>query len=277
MMRRLDTGGRMDDLRGRVVVVTGGASGIGRASALAFASAGAHVVVADLNRERAAEVTTEASALGPEALACVCDVTSTDDLTAVRDAAIGRFGQVDVVMNNAGVAIFCSPLRTPTETWQRLIDVNLLSVVRGIEVFLPGLVAQGHGHVVNTASTAGLYQYTADMLPYSATKGAVVAISEALALHLRPRGIGITCLCPGPTMTNIHERMAVVGDVQPSMPDLSIIDPGDVGGLVVDAVRNDTFLLLTHPTEVHDILVRKATDPEAYLDAQLAALAEKSA
>ena len=266
----------MDDLRGRVVVITGGASGIGRASALAFARSGAHVVVADLDGARADDVVAEATSLGPEALACLCDVTSTDDLTRVRDAALDRFGQIDVVMNNAGVAIFCEPFATPMETWHRLIDVNLLSIVRGNDVFVPGLVAQGHGHVVNTASSMGLYQYTGDMLPYSATKAAVVAMSEALALHLRPRGVGVTCVCPGPILTNIQERMAVVGNVRPSMPrGLKVLDPAVVGDMVVDAVRDDLFLLLTHPTETQDILVRKASDAEAYLAAQIAAQAEK--
>jgi NAD(P)-dependent dehydrogenase (short-subunit alcohol dehydrogenase family) len=114
--------------------------------------------------------------------------------------------------------------------------------------------------------------YAYERLPYSATKAAVVAVSEALALYLRPRGIGVTCLCPGPVATNIGEQMTFHDDVPLHGPrDLELLDPAVVGDMVVDAVRADRFLLLTHQA-VHDILVRRAEDPEAFLDAQITAL-----
>jgi len=265
----------MKDLQDRVVVITGGGSGIGRGSALAFARAGAKVVVADRDDDRSESVAKEARAVGPGALSVRCDVVSDADLTALRDRALEHFGAIDVIMNNVGVIAAGSPLDIPLSDWQRVIDVNLLSVVRSNAVFLPLLLAQGEGHVVNTASTNALYAYSSDRLPYTATKAAIVAISEALALFLRPRGVGITCLCPGPVITNISEQITFHGEVGPiQAPTLELLDAGDVGEMVVQAVQDDRFLLLTHPKEVHDILVRRADDPEGFLAGQIAAMTD---
>jgi NAD(P)-dependent dehydrogenase (short-subunit alcohol dehydrogenase family) len=256
----------MDNLEEKVVVVTGGGSGIGRASALAFAAAGSRVVVADVDATRSTEVAAEIEAGGSAAVGTACDVTSLDDLVALRTLTLDRFGPVDVIMNNVGVVSMGEPLDIPMADWQRLVDVNLLSIVRSNEVFLPDLLEQGRGHVVNTASIAGLYPYTYDLLPYSATKAAVVGLSEALAFYLRPRGIGITCLCPGPVLTNIVEQITAHTDLSKMrVPSLSLLDATTVGDMVVRAVREDRFLLLTHPDEVHDILVRRAADPEGWL------------
>jgi NAD(P)-dependent dehydrogenase (short-subunit alcohol dehydrogenase family) len=129
---------------------------------------------------------------------------------------------------------------------------------------------------VNTASTAALYPYTYDRLPYAASKAGVVAISEGLALYLRPQGIGVTLLCPGPVATNIVEQIAFHGELGPlHAPQLAILDPDDVGEMVVRAVRDEQFLLLTHPAEVQEILRRKAADPDAFVAAQAAWLAEE--
>jgi NAD(P)-dependent dehydrogenase (short-subunit alcohol dehydrogenase family) len=266
----------MDTLDGKVVVVTGGGSGIGRSSAAAFARAGAHVVVADIDATRAEEAAAEAATAGPTAAGIACDVTRQDDLVAVRELAQAEFGEVDVVINNVGIVSVGEPLDIPFADWQRLVDVNLLSIVRSNEVFLPGLLEQGSGHIVNTASIAGVYPYTYDVLPYSATKGAVYAMSEALAFYLRPRGIGITCLCPGPVLTNIVEQITAHTDLaKMSIPDLALLDPAVVGDMVVQAVLDDRFLLLTHPDEVHDVLVRRAQDPEGWLTAEIAKFAAK--
>jgi len=261
----------METLRERVVVVTGAGSGIGRGSALAFARAGAHVVVADVRGDRAEAVAEEARAWGTQALGVACDVTDDAALVALRDLTVERLGTVDVVMNNVGVIAAGFPLNIGLDEWQRIVDVNLLSVVRSNQVFLPLLIEQGSGHVVNTASTAALYPYSFDRLPYTASKAAVVAMSEALALYLRPRGVGITCLCPGPVATNIAEQVAVHGEMSGLRgPMLELLDPEEVGEMVVRAVRAGTFLLLTHPDVVHDVLVHKATDPEAFMDEQVA-------
>jgi len=190
----------------------------------------------------------------------------------VRDLALADFARLDIVMNNVGVIAAGPPLSIPFTEWQRVVDTNLLSLVRSNQVFLPVLLERGDGHVVNTASTNGLFSYSYDRLPYTATKAAIVGVSEALALYLKPRGVGVTCLCPGPVATNIVEQIAYHGDLSGVRgPALDLLDPEVVGEQVVGAVRADTFLLLTHP-EVHDLLVRRAEDPEAFVAAQIAAI-----
>ena len=228
----------------RVTVVTGGASGIGRASALAFAKAGARVVLADINEERLASATKEIIAGGGQAVAQRCDVANEEDVASLHQRALTEFGPVDLIMNNVGVLVLGSPTEIPMAAWERVLDLNLLSVVRAIREFLPSMIERGSGHFVNTASTAGLWGYGCERLPYVAAKGALVAMSEALAVYARPKGVGVTCLCPGPVRTNIVEQITTYGDVGPmSSPALSILDPEVVADQVVEAVKSNRFLL----------------------------------
>jgi NAD(P)-dependent dehydrogenase (short-subunit alcohol dehydrogenase family) len=250
------------DLQDAVAVVTGAGSGIGRAVAHSFARRGGRVVVTDLDADRAATVAGE---LGPPAIAQRCDVTDIADLEAVRDLAIDRFGGVDVVVNNVGVLAVGDVLDIPLDAWQRVVDINLLSVVRSNLVFLPLLVEQGSGHVVNTASTAGLLPYGYDRLPYTATKHAIVGLSEALRLRLRDDGVGVSCVCPAGVFTNILEQITFFGEPKPPRaPSFGIVDPDVVGELVADAVTDDRFLVLTAP-EVEDELREHGADLDAYL------------
>ncbi len=250
------------DLNGAVAVITGAGSGIGRASAHSFARRGARVVVTDIDADRAAEVAGE---IGPAAAAARCDVTNLADLEAVRDVALERFGRVDLVMNNVGVLAVGPVEVIPLEAWQRVVDINLLGIVRSNLVFLPLLLGQGSGHVVNTASTAGLLPYGFDRLPYTATKHAIVGMSEALALYLRPRGIGVSCLCPAGVATNIVEQITFYGTPTPPRgPAFPIVDAESVGELVADGVSAGRFLLLTAP-EAADELREHGADLDAYL------------
>jgi NAD(P)-dependent dehydrogenase (short-subunit alcohol dehydrogenase family) len=260
----------ISDLRGAVAVVTGGGSGIGRGTVLALAAAGTHVLVTDLDGDRAAAVAAEAAGLGTASASAVLDVQHQEQFDAARDLALERFGRIDVVMNNVGVIAAGLPEHIPLEEWERLVSTNLLSFVRSNAAFLPGLLAQGSGHIVNTASTAGLFAYAFERLPYSATKAAVVALSEALALYTKPRGVGVTCLCPGPVTTNIGEQIRFSGPPVVMRPpgDYAPVSPEHVGELVRDAIVSDRFLLLTHP-EINDVLVRRAGDPEAFLQGQI--------
>src|SRR3546814_5305552 len=132
------------------------------------------------------------------------DVCSSDLVTEpfafeqLKAQALVRFGAVHIIMNNIAAVSCGLPEDIPVEEWQRAFDVNLMSIVRSNHVFLPLFIAQGEGHIINTASVDGLFGFGYDRLPYAASKAAVVTLSEGLALYLRPKGIGVTCLCPGP-------------------------------------------------------------------------------
>jgi len=259
------------ELDGAAAVLTGAGSGIGRATALALAARGARVVVSDLDAARAEETAAMVVANGGEAVASRVDVARQDDLEALRDRAIERFGRVDIVFNNVGVLAMGAPESLPLEAWQRVLDLNLLSVARSNLVFLPLLLAQGRGHVVNTASASGLLAYGFDRLPYVASKHAVVGVTEALAIYLGPKGVGVTCVCPSGVATNIVEQITVYGNgsSSPRAPQHPIVDPAVVGELVADAVTTGRFLVVTAP-EIHDELVERATDIEAYVQLMIA-------
>ncbi len=250
------------DLKGAAAVITGAGSGIGRAAAHAFARRGASVVVTDIDGDRAATVADE---LGKQGVAATCDVTSVADLEAARDLALQCFGRIDLVMNNVGVLAVGPVEAIPLDAWQRIIDINLLGVVRSNLVFLPLLLEQGSGHIVNTASTAGLLPYGFDRLPYTATKHAVVGLSESLWLYLRPRGIGVSCLCPAGVATNIIEQITFYGDAAaPRGPSFPIVDAETVGELVADGVAEGRFLILT-AAQAADELRMLGADVDAYL------------
>ena len=253
------------DLDGAAVAITGGGSGIGRAVARSFAARGARVAVSDVNLDRAVETAAMIEAAGGEAIGVAVDVAQQDDLERLRDRCVERFGCVDVVVNNVGVLAMGAPESLPLEAWQRVLDLNLLSVARSNLVFLPLLLEQGHGHVVNTSSASGLLAYGFDRLPYVASKHAVVGVTEALAIYLGPKGIGVTCVCPSGVITNILEQITVYGEASsPRAPQHDLVEPEAVGELVAEAVTNGTFLVVTAP-EIHDELRSRSSDPEAYV------------
>ncbi len=261
------------DLQGAAAIVTGGGSGIGRAAAVSFAQRGARLVIGDLRSDRAAEVAAGIVAGGGGAVAVGADVANEADLEALRDACLSAFGRVDVVMNNVGVIAMGAPESLPDEAWQRTFDINVMSIARSNRVFLPLLIEQGFGHVVNTASASGLLAYGFDRLPYVASKHAVVGITEALALYLAPKGIGVTCLCPSGVMTNIVENISVYGESgsTPRAPQHAISEAEAVGELVADAVTTGRFLVTTSP-ELDAELIERAADLDVYLQARIAEL-----
>ncbi len=270
------------ELSGKVVVITGGASGIGRATALAMGRRGAHVVIADINEARLAETRTAIEAHGVRSLAVRCDVSSDADVEALAARALEVMGQVDLVFNNAGVVCRGALEELSIDDWRWQLEINVLGVVRGIKAFLPHMLARGSGYIVNTASVAGLFALTGEGAPYIASKFAVVGLTEALALYVRPRGIGVSVLCPGIVDTNLGETARVVamtpereiGETAQAatVQGNRLMTPDEVGEIVCAGVEQDRFFILPEPTHA-ETLTRRTADWNAFMEGRLSALA----
>ena len=201
------------DLRGKVAVVTGGGSGIGRATAVLLAHHGARVHLADINAEAAEEVVRQLGAAGGSAVAHVLDVSDPDAVERFAEAVFAAEGHVDVLHNNAGIGYGGNLESTTIEDWQRVIGVNLLGVAYGIQAFVPRMLAQGRpASVVNTASQAGLTP-APKMAPYCASKYGVVGLTESLNAELSNRGIHFSAICPGIIDTPIVATGIMRGEV----------------------------------------------------------------
>lgn len=192
------------DLIDKVCVVTGGGSGIGRALVRRFAAAGMRVAIGDIEPAAIDATVAELGGEGERVLGVRCDVRGLDWVQRLRDETVKRFGSVHLVCLNAGVAPVSPILDTPLEVWDWVLDVNLRGVIYGAHVFAPLLAEQGDGHIVCTASVAGVSD-TPTLGPYGATKHAVVGLAAALRTELAPLGVGVSVLCPGLINTRIFE------------------------------------------------------------------------
>jgi NAD(P)-dependent dehydrogenase (short-subunit alcohol dehydrogenase family) len=200
-------------LNGKVAVVTGGGSGIGRATALLLAKHGARVHVADLRGDTARETARAIEAANGSAMAHTLDVADPDAVEALAETVFAAEGHVDILHNNAGVGHAGNIEAITVEDWQRVIGVNLLGVAYGVQAFIPRMLRQGRpASVVNTASQAGLMP-SAKMAPYCASKYGVVGLSEALNAELSKRGIHVSAICPGIIDTPIVASATMRGDI----------------------------------------------------------------
>jgi len=255
----------MRELAGKTAFVTGGASGIGFALGRAFAEVGMKVMLADIETDALAAAVKSLHNVGPGVRGIHCDVTNAASVERAARASFGAFGNVHVVCNNAGVAAGGGIEDIALDSWRWVLDVNLMGVVHGIREFLPHMRAHGEGgHIVNTASMAGM-QSGLGFSPYTASKFAVVGMSEGLAPQLAPFGIGVSVLCPGFVRTRIGEsgrnRPEQYGATQtpdPGTPTAALvtmidelirngIDPSDVAARVIAAIRANEFYVFTHP------------------------------
>src|SRR5882672_5491751 len=217
----------MRDLAGRVAVVTGGGSGIGRAMVKRFAREGAKVVVADVDESALAAVVASVRIRGGEALGVRTDVTELASVQALAATAFATFGKVHVLCNNAGVALWGGLEAATHRDWQWVLGVNLWGVIHGVEAFVPRMIAlKEPGHIVNTASMAGLVA-TRGLGIYNTSKYAVVGLSETLAKDLRPYGIGVSVLCPMGVATQIRaserNRPATLRNEKPASTPVDLI------------------------------------------------------
>lgn len=199
------------DLNGRTVLVTGAASGIGRASALAFARRGARLVICDLNQEGLGETEEIIRRLGREVLARPVDVADAESMRAFAEEVHRGVEGLDILMNNAGVGIGGGFLHTTLEDWNWIVGINLMGVVHGCHFFLPRMVERGRGgHVINVSSAAG-YTASEALAAYATTKFAVLGLSESLRDELQKHGIGVTAVCPGIINTPITRSSRMRG------------------------------------------------------------------
>lgn len=248
----------MEDLKGKVAFITGGASGIGLAMAEAFGREGMSVMLADIESKALTAAVEELRAKQVRAEGVICDVGSRASLRAAALETIAKFGKVHVVCNNAGVGAGGILGEVPESDWNWIVDVNLLGVVYGTEVFAPLIASHGEGgHFVNTASMAGMVS-PPGMEPYCATKFAVVAMSEGWAGQLAAQNIGVSILCPGFVKTRIHESRRNRQDSYgpetkeapaefAASPVLSGIPVGPVAKRVVEGIKANDLYIFTHP------------------------------
>ena len=245
------------DVAGKVVVVTGGASGIGRALAERFADDGAKgIVVADLDQEGAADVATD---LG-NAIAIGCDVADPAHADVLIGAAEQAFGPVDLFCANAGVAIG-EDLATPGE-WDLAINVNVRAHIAAAERLVPGWLERGSGYFMATASAAGIVSQIGSA-PYAVTKHAAVAFAEWLSITYGARGVGVSCLCPmGVNTPLLMDGESLATRIVTAAA--RVLEPEEVADAVVDGLRDERFLILPHP-EVSEFFQRKAADYDRWL------------
>lgn len=253
----------VEALDGKVAVVTGGGSGIGRALCRRLVAEGMAVVVADRNLAAAEGVAAELD----EAVAVRCDVSLAEDVDALRDTTLERFGSFHVVCNNAGVLVTGVAWETSVEDWRWLLGVNLWGVIHGVRAFVPVLLEQGEGHVVNIASLAGLTSNPA-LAAYNVSKHAVVTFSETLVRDLElsgATGVGVSVVCPGFVETALmaaertHDAASQVGSAVGQLMVAGVqggMAPDAVAAATVDAVRHRRFYVHTHP-EARDLVAAR--------------------
>jgi NAD(P)-dependent dehydrogenase (short-subunit alcohol dehydrogenase family) len=273
----------MRELAGKTAFVTGGASGIGLAMGRAFAEAGMKVMLADIETEALADAVKSLHNVGPDLRGIRCDVTDPASVEDAAGASYQAFGNVHVVCNNAGVAGSGGIDNISGESWRWVLDVNLMGVVHGVRSFLPHIRAHGEGgHFVNTASMAGMTGGLG-FSAYTASKFAVVGMSEGLAMQLKPHGIGVSVLCPGYVRTRIGEsgrnrpeRYGPSPTLDPASPAGAMVaeiaerlkaglDPSQVAARVLAAVRADELYVFTHP-EMRDEVDQRFAAIEAAMD-----------
>ena len=256
---------------GANALLYGGAKGIGRAVAIEWAKRGARLAIADLADDAAQATVAEIEAAGGTAVALAANVLSDESIAATASAAENAFGPVDIVMNNVGGMLNGHPEDIPFAEWQRIMDINYFAAVRGCLHFLPKFLERGKGHIVNTASFAGLYPYAASRVPYAAAKAAIISMTENLAVYLEPKGIRVSCLMPGPVMTQVMDSMTSWTDDCPMRgpgTETKLLLPEELAVVLADGMAAGRIMIPSDPVGF-DIVKRWADDPDAFIRSKI--------
>jgi NAD(P)-dependent dehydrogenase (short-subunit alcohol dehydrogenase family) len=243
------------EIRDKVVVVTGGASGIGAGMAQRFARDGARgVMVADVNLERAQGV---AAAIGPQAVAARCDVSREADIQALVREARERFGRVDIYFSNAGILGSMGGIELEDALWDKMWEIHGMAHVWAARAVIPEMVERGEGYFLVTASAAGLLNIV-ESAPYGVTKHAAVAIAEWLRIAYGRKGVRVSCLCPQSVQTDMTRNGTGSAGIN------GVLTPEQVADVVVQTMREERFLALPHP-EVAQYFQAKGQDYDRWL------------
>jgi NAD(P)-dependent dehydrogenase (short-subunit alcohol dehydrogenase family) len=254
----------LEDLMGKVVLVTGAASGIGRATALAFAREGADpLIISDINADGLKETATSIEKLGHRVVLLPADVSDYDAVREMVEKALSVSDGIDVLVNVAGTAII-SPLEMMTmEEWKKVVGVDLFGALHTVHCLYPHMMGRRSGHIVNIASVAGLFALHPYNAPYYLSKFGTVGFTEALMLEASTHGIGVTCVCPGGVRTPIYDDSPFKGfseDVREKAKKLilaSAEEPEDTARAIVDAVKKNKYLVVTTPAARVGYFIRR--------------------
>ncbi|ULQ48205.1 SDR family oxidoreductase [Flagellatimonas centrodinii] len=253
----------MSRLSQQRVAITGAGSGLGRAIALAFAGRGWRVAVTDRDLAGASDTLKQVESAGGSGFVQAVDVTREEDFAALADSLTSRWGGVDVLINNAGVATAGTTVDASLEQWRWIIDINLLGCVRGVRALAPLMTAQRDGHIVNIASFAGVANPPA-MASYNATKAAVISLSETLRFEMSAFEVGVSVACPSFFKTRLMETSQAqareaspaeasdapapqMGKIVTRLMDKASVTAEDVADDILGAVLDNRFLVITHP------------------------------
>ncbi|AMO70533.1 SDR family NAD(P)-dependent oxidoreductase [Sphingorhabdus sp. M41] len=253
--------------QGKNALIIGAGQNIGRRIAQEWARRGARVAVADIGKDAAEETAAILRSMGTETVALHCDVLDEGSVLATIDAAESALGPLDIHMNNAGILSGGNPEDIPLSAWQQMFDVNLFGMVRANNIIVPRMIERGAGHIVNTASFAGLYPFAASRVHYAASKAAVLSMSENLALYLMQFGIKVSCLCPGPVMTSSTQGMKHFSDdyvMRAPGSHLFVKTQQETATILSDAMEQGKVVIPTHD-ELWATLEEAAKDPDAFI------------
>lgn len=252
---------------GANALIFGGAKGIGREVSLEWARRGARLAVADIDERAAKATAAEIEAAGGTAIGLTANVLSDESVASTVAAATAKLGELDILMNNVGGMLNGHPEDIPIVEWQRMMDLNYFAAVRGVQAVLPEFMARGRGHIVNTASFAGLYPYAASRIPYAAAKAAVISLTQNLAVYLEPQGIRVSCLAPGPVMTGVMDTMTSWTPDCPMRGPGATYDlmlPEDVAKVLSDGMRDGKVLIPSDPA-VWSMVTGWAAGPDRFI------------